>query len=117
MRRLNQQFRQKDKPTDVLSFPSDQPNGSREKYAGDLAISMEIAKENAQRFGHSLKEEIQILMLHGVLHLAGYDHESDDGEMARLEDRLRSKLGLPTALISRNDFKIRNGLTSLRKSK
>jgi probable rRNA maturation factor len=101
MRRLNHQFRQKDKPTDVLSFPSRQPGHSREKYAGDLAISIEIAKENAERLGHSFEEEIKILMLHGILHLAGYDHESDNGEMARLEDRLRRKFGLPTALISR----------------
>jgi len=111
MRRLNQRFCRNDKPTDVLSFPSCELNGSREKYAGDLAISLEIAKENAQRLGHSLQEEIQVLMLHGVLHLAGYDHECDDGEMARLEERLRSKLRLPTALISRSDFKTRNGVT------
>src|SRR5262249_50199718 len=91
IRRLNRQFRQKDIPTDVLSFPSRQPVDSREKYAGDLAISIEIAKKNAQRLGHSFEEEIKILILHGVLHLADYDHESDNGEMARLEDRLRRK--------------------------
>ena len=101
MRRLNRQFRQKDKPTDVLSFPSDLSSKSYEKYAGDLAISIDIARQNAQRLGHSLDEEIKVLMLHGVLHLAGYDHESDNGEMARTEERLRRKLGLPTALISR----------------
>jgi probable rRNA maturation factor len=117
MRRLNQQFRQKNKPTDVLSFPSHQPDDSREGYAGDLAISMEIAKDNAQRLGHSLQEEIKVLMLHGVLHLAGYDHESDQGEMARLEDRLRRKLGLPTALISRNHSKVLNGIARPRKSR
>ena len=101
MRRLNRQFRQKNKPTDVLSFPSQQVEDSREKHAGDVAISIDMAKENAQRVGHSFEEEIKILMLHGMLHLAGYDHESDNGEMARLEDRLRRKFGLPTALISR----------------
>ena len=109
MRRLNRQFRQKDKPTDVLSFPSDQPQKFPEKHAGDLAISIEIARQNAQRLGHSLQDEIKVLMLHGVLHLAGYDHESDDGKMARVEDRLRRKLGLPTALIFRNHPKSSNG--------
>jgi probable rRNA maturation factor len=117
MRRLNRQFRQNNKPTDVLSFPSHQPDDSREGYAGDLAISMEIAKDNAQRLGHSIQEEIKVLMLHGVLHLAGYDHESDDGEMARLEDRLRRKLGLPTALISRNHSKVLNGIARPRKGR
>ena len=117
MRRLNQQFRQVDKPTDVLSFPAHQPVGSDDEYAGDLAISIEIAENNAQRLGHSLQEEIKILMLHGILHLAGYDHESDDGEMAHLEDRLRRRLGLPTALISRTHSKVLNGMAGLRKRK
>ena len=117
MRRLNQQFRQVDRPTDVLSFPSPQPVGSEKEYAGDVAISIEIAKNNAQRLGHSLQEEIKILMLHGILHLAGYDHESDDGEMAHLEDRLRRRLGLPTALISRTHSMVLNGRAALRKRK
>src|SRR5262249_29892762 len=117
MRRLNRRFRHKDKPTDVLSFPSHQLDRSPESYAGDLAISLEIAKENAQRLGHSLEEEIKILMLHGVLHLAGYDHESDSGEMAHVEDRLRRKLGLPTALISRAHSKTTNGRSRQRKSR
>ena len=117
MRRLNRQFRQKDKPTDVLSFPSGQPNELPDRYAGDLAISIEIAKANAQRLRHSLEDEIKILMLHGVLHLAGYDHESDGGEMARVENRLRRKLGLPTALISRTHSENLNGQARRRKSK
>src|SRR5690348_6388815 len=82
MRRLNRQFRQKNKATDVLSFPADLSGKSPEKYAGDLAISVEIARQSAEQLGHSLEEEIKVLMLHGVLHLAGYDHESDNGEMA-----------------------------------
>ena len=113
MRRLNRQFRHKDKPTDVLSFPAYQADISQEKYAGDLAISIEIARQNARKLGHSLQDEIKILMLHGILHLAGYDHESDNGKMAKLEEELRLKLGLPATLISRSQIKVprinRNG--------
>jgi probable rRNA maturation factor len=101
LRRLNQRFRGKDNPTDVLSFPA--PAVSVGRFAGDVAISAEIAKENARRLGHSAADEIKVLTLHGVLHLAGYDHEHDAGEMARKERRLRKQLGLPTALIERND--------------
>jgi probable rRNA maturation factor len=96
---LNSRFRGKHSPTDVLSFPSD--SRIAPKQAGDIAISAEIAVHNARRLGHSGAEEIKILALHGVLHLAGYDHESDRGEMARLEERLRRKLRLPVALIER----------------
>src|SRR5690349_12041004 len=100
MRTLNRRFRGKDKPTDVLSFPpmADFAGG----LAGDVAISQEIAAKNARAIGHAPAEEIKILALHGVLHLAGYDHESDDGEMAREENRLRRKLGLPLGLIERS---------------
>jgi probable rRNA maturation factor len=90
---LNRRFRRKNKPTDVLSFP--RPLG------GDIAISAQIARENAQRYGHSLAIELKILVLHGMLHLAGYDHESDNGRMARAEARLRSQLKLPASLIDR----------------
>jgi len=101
MQRLNRRFRGKDKPTDVLSFPA---NGLPEgRVAGDIAISAEIARDNARRRGHSLTEEIQILILHGVLHLAGYDHEQDDGRMALNEARLRKSLALPVGLIERCD--------------
>jgi probable rRNA maturation factor len=93
LRDLNRRFRRKDKPTDVLSFP--RPSG------GDIAISAQIARDNAQRYGHSLASELKILVLHGILHLAGYDHESDDGRMARAESRLRSQLKLPASLIDR----------------
>ena len=99
LRALNSRFRGKAMPTDVLSFPAHSVTAP--KHAGDIAISAEIAQQNARRLGHSGAEEIKILTLHGVLHLAGYDHESDRGEMARLEERLRGKLRLPVALIER----------------
>ncbi len=101
MRRLNRRFRRKDRPTDVLSFPSSAEARTPEKYAGDLAISLEIAQSNARQMGHSVQDEIKILLLHGVLHLAGYDHESDDGEMAALEETMRARLRLPSTLIAR----------------
>lgn len=100
MRRLNQRFRQNDTPTDVLSFPAISAGGNG--FAGDIAISADIAAENAQRLGHSAAAEIKILALHGVLHLAGYDHERDHGRMAGKEARLRRILALPVALIERN---------------
>lgn len=93
LRDLNRRFRRKNKPTDVLSFP--RPSG------GDIAISAQIAFENARRYDHNLATELKILVLHGMLHLAGYDHESDNGRMARAEARLRSQLKLPASLIDR----------------
>lgn len=93
LRDLNRRFRRKNKPTDVLSFP--RPSG------GDIAISAQIALDNAQRYGHNLATELKILVLHGMLHLAGYDHESDNGRMARAESSLRSQLKLPASLIDR----------------
>lgn len=98
--RLNRRFRGKPKPTDVLSFPangtgaSSFPNEKSAKVLGDIAISPQAARRNAKRFERTLDEEIRILILHGVLHLAGYDHEVDDGEMERIELRLRKKLKL-----------------------
>lgn len=100
LRSLNRRFRGKDTPTDVLSFPAGA--GVAEGYAGDVAISAEIAARNARLLGHSPAEEVKILALHGVLHLAGYDHEQDRGEMARKEETLRRTLGLPVGLIERN---------------
>jgi len=76
--------------------------GSAPGFAGDVAISAEIARQNARRLGHTAAEEIKILVLHGMLHLAGYDHELDNGEMEREEARLRKSLGLPVGLIERN---------------
>ncbi|MGO9211147.1 MAG: rRNA maturation RNase YbeY [Terriglobales bacterium] len=95
LRRLNRRFRGKNAATDVLSFPS--ANGT----AGDIALSAEVGARNARRLGHSASDELKILILHGLLHLAGYDHETDAGEMARKEARLRRALGLPVALIER----------------
>jgi len=97
LRRLNREYRRKDYATDVLSFPAE---GSG-NFIGDLAISYQRAKEQAREFGHSIDDELRILMLHGVLHLMGYDHESDDGRMARAEKRWSAKLGLPVGLIER----------------
>ena len=103
MRRLNKQFRSKDMATDVLSFPPDAvASGSNRSFLGDLAIARGIAARQARQLGHSLQTELRILALHGLLHLLGYDHETDRGEMGRLEDRLRQRAGLPAGLIARS---------------
>lgn len=101
LRELNRRFRRKDKPTDVLSFPAAPQVQTQVQASGDIAISADIAAQNATMLGHSLCDEIKVLMLHGVLHLAGYDHETDVGEMAALEQRLRRKLKLPVSLTER----------------
>src|ERR1700719_5309479 len=97
LRRLNRQFRKKDYATDVLSFPAREapPNG----VLGELAISFDRAKQQAAERRHAVGEEIAVLMLHGVLHLMGMDHETDRGQMARAERKWRSSLGLPAGLI------------------
>jgi probable rRNA maturation factor len=131
LRRLNRDFRGKDYATDVLSFPAgpepygeslqrrdaeiaeesaektennfggrSSPSG-RDPFLGDIAISLGRARAHAREFGHAIELEIQILMLHGVLHLWGHDHERDSGAMARAEKRWRGKLGLPNGLIER----------------
>jgi len=105
LRCLNRQFRGKDEPTDVLSFPLRDPSAT---LAGDIAISADIARHNARLLGHSPAEEIKILALHGLLHLAGYDHERDNGRMAREEFRLRKTLQLPRALLERSADPPRN---------
>jgi probable rRNA maturation factor len=97
LRRLNRQFLDRDYATDVLSFPSPNPGG----FLGDLAISTTRAARQAREYGHSLEQEIGILMLHGLLHLMGMDHERDDGRMARAERRYRETLGLPAGLTER----------------
>jgi probable rRNA maturation factor len=99
MKSLNRRFRGKDRPTDVLSFPAE-PD-ARKQFAGEIAISAEIATKNARALGHSPAEEVKILTLHGLLHLRGYDHECDNGQMARREEHLRAKLHLPLGLIER----------------
>jgi probable rRNA maturation factor len=100
IRRLNREFRHKDKATDVLSFPALQMNGG-ERLAGDLAISVETAAREAELQGNALAIELKVLVLHGVLHLAGWDHETDQGEMAQKEEELRRTLGLKQGLITR----------------
>lgn len=97
LRRLNREFRGKDKPTDVLSFPAFVP-GDLPDTAGDIAISLDTAARYARCFGHSLQQEVKILLLHGLLHLAGYDHETDQGEMAAREEFLRRRFRLPRTL-------------------
>ena len=96
LRELNRRFRHKSRPTDVLSFPRSNQSG------GDIAISAEMAAENAARYSHAVGDELKVLILHGMLHLAGYDHERDNGEMAARESALRARLRLPTALIERS---------------
>jgi len=99
IRKLNKQFRGKNKATDVLSFPAE--GIGAEEIAGDLAISVTTALGQAAEQGHTLSTEIKVLILHGLLHLAGYDHEADTGQMARRERLLRGKLKLPQGLIER----------------
>ncbi len=104
VRSLNRKFRSQNKATDVLSFPAGLAvEGSRKAVplAGEIAISADIAVQNAVRLGHSAAEEIKILALHGMLHLVGFDHERDNGQMARKEETLRRALKLPAALIER----------------
>lgn len=100
-RSLNRRFRGKNKATDVLSFPADQTAPGAGRIAGDLSISVPTARRQAAQHGHSLSTELKVLTLHGVLHLAGYDHETDSGQMARRERTLRATLGLPGGLIER----------------
>ena len=125
MRRLNRQYRGVDKATDVLSFPTfakatvgkpsaaktwaGKPSAAKATvgkpalFLGDLAIARGVAARQAREQGHALRVEIRVLALHGLLHLLGYDHEVDAGEMARLEERLRRRAGIPPGLISRPD--------------
>ena len=122
MRALNLRFRGKNSATDVLSFPSDASlNGTRRPVAGEIAISADIALDNARRLGHLPAIEVKILVLHGILHLAGFDHERDNGEMARKEGDLRRALRLPSSLTERGqlDFastRKRSGSLGVRRS-
>lgn len=94
---LNRQFLGHDWPTDVLSFPNGQASGE----LGELAVSLDRAAAQAGEHGHDVALELRILMLHGVLHLLGHDHEKDRGQMRRLESRWRKHFGLPAGLIER----------------
>ena len=96
--RLNRDFLKKNYPADVLSFPALEAGAS----LGEIAISFERAREHASEHGHTVEAEIRILMLHGVLHLLGFDHERDSGEMARAERKWRGHFELPTGLIERS---------------
>lgn len=89
MRRLNREFRRKDKTTDVLTFPGDEP-----AHLGDIVISLQQARRQARDEKHSLATEVRYLILHGILHSMGYDHETDGGEMNALEIKVRGKVGL-----------------------
>ena len=97
VQRLNRRYRRREKPTDVLSFPSEDPG-----YLGDIVIASGVARRQAWEAGHSVQAELRILALHGLLHLLGYDHERDNGRMARLETRLRRRGGLREGLIERH---------------
>lgn len=96
MRTLNQKHRGKNRATDVLSFPAEGES------LGDIAIASGIAARQAREAGHSVSIELRVLALHGLLHLLGYDHETDHGEMSRVEERLRRRAGLPGGLIGRS---------------
>ena len=123
MRTLNSQFRGKNKPTDVLSFPAQSIHSNGKKaFAGEIAISSEIAAQSAARLGHPVALEVKILVLHGILHLAGFDHERDNGEMARKEANCRRALRLPLSLTERSlpkpittkDTKVHEGRRTVR---
>ena len=101
LRKLNRDFRHKDESTDVLSFPVNSFQGAGRLSAGDLAISIDHARAQARALGHSVEQEISVLMLHGVLHLMGMDHETDKGQMRRAEARWRKMLELPVSLTER----------------
>lgn len=105
LRYLNGRFRGVDAATDVLSFPAAVVSGEIEPggqtLGGDLAISWQAAQRQARRYGHSAEAELRILILHGVLHLAGYDHERDYGQMEEIEEEMRRRLSLPRGLIRR----------------
>lgn len=126
MRRLNRRFRGVDRPTDVLSFPATvsgragraravagsaraagSPRGSFDdkhrdiSQLGDIAIAVGVARRQAARYGHGLSTEVRVLALHGLLHVLGYDHDRDQGQMLRLEARLRRRVNLPAGLLAR----------------
>ena len=103
MRALNRSFRGKDYATDVLSFPTTAPQHGAGKadYLGDIVIATGVARRQAEEAGHPVGTELRILALHGLLHLLGYDHETDDGQMARVERKLRRRAGLGEGLTER----------------
>jgi len=103
---LNLEYRQKDQPTDVLSFPLETPFTEQSLFdipLGTVVISADFVQEKAKNYGHTEKDELKLLFIHGLLHLLGYDHETDQGEMRRKEREIIEQFGLPDSLIIRND--------------
>jgi probable rRNA maturation factor len=113
MRRLNRVHRGVDRATDVLSFPAEEPRigQTRQDCLGDIAIARGVAARQARQAGHPLRTELRILALHGLLHLLGYDHGADRGQMERVEERLRRRAGLPAGLILRASARARRGVS------
>lgn len=104
MRELNLEYREKDKPTDVLSFPMDAPFTEQSIFGmplGSIVISADFVKEKADEFGHTIQDELSLLFIHGLLHLLGFDHETDDGEMRAREKEIIEVCDLPSSLIVR----------------
>ncbi|HSE41109.1 MAG TPA: rRNA maturation RNase YbeY [Acidobacteriota bacterium] len=101
MKRYNKQYRGKDNTTDVLSFPVREQDEENKEYLGDILICIDKASENAKAAKQSLDKELQILTLHGILHLTGFDHETDQGQMDKLESKLRKKV-LDSTILVRN---------------
>jgi len=104
IRELNQEHREKDKPTDVLSFPMDAPFTEQSIFGmplGSIVISADFVKEKAKELGHTIQDELSLLFIHGMLHLLGFDHESDHGEMREREKEIIKQFHLPSSLIVR----------------
>ncbi len=104
IRELNQEHREKDKPTDVLSFPMDAPFTEQSIFGmplGSIVISADFVKEKAKELGHTVQDELSLLFIHGMLHLLGFDHESDHGEMREREKEIIEQFHLPSSLIVR----------------
>jgi probable rRNA maturation factor len=99
MQQYNKDYRKKNYPTDVLSFPVNEPTEENRLYLGDILICIDKARENAEGARHSVDQELQVLILHGILHLMGYDHETDRGQMNKLESKLRKILISNTSMV------------------
>jgi len=101
---INQEYRDKDKPTDVLSFPMDAPFTEQSIFGmplGSIMISADFVRQKANDFGHTIQDELSLLFIHGLLHLLGFDHETDNGEMRAREKEIIKKFDLPSSLIVR----------------
>jgi len=103
---LNREYREKDNPTDVLSFPLETPFTEQSVFdvpLGSIVISADYVREKANIYGHTEQDELKLLFIHGLLHLMGYDHETDEGEMRQKEREIIEQFNLPSSLIIRND--------------